>query len=43
MTTSTLAAYKNSFKIMVEKYQVSIPGLLVDGQTWPSMVLEVLA
>jgi uncharacterized protein len=43
MTTSALAANGNSFKIMVEKYQVSVLVLLVYGLTWPFMILEVLA
>jgi membrane protease YdiL (CAAX protease family) len=43
MTTSTLAVNTNSFKAMVEKYQVSILLLLVYGLTWPFQILEVLA
>jgi uncharacterized protein len=43
MTTSTLVANKNSFKIIVEKYQVTILVLLVYGLTWPFVILEVLA
>jgi len=43
MTTSALAANRNGFKIMVEKYQVSVLILLVYGLTWPFMILEVLA
>jgi uncharacterized protein len=43
MTTSALAANRNGFKVMVEKYQVSVLVLLVYGLTWPFMILEVLA